>query len=207
MRTVYVIPHAEATHHVDGLVGGWLDTPLTQHGQLQAQAAATAIQNLVAEPTSVYASDLTRAVQTAQPIVDALGSELITTPDLREIGCGIAEGKPQAWLDARIAPPPQDASRLDHVIIEGAETRRSIAQRINRFVEHLTLDEVPNGVVVTHGFAASFVLAAWIGMPANAMGLVSFDVSAGGITRLDWDPQWGNRQITTLDDTTHLADI
>lgn len=207
MKTVYVVPHTEATHHVEDLVGGWYDTELTQRGHAQARATAAAISRVARGRPRIYASDLKRAVQTAQPIARAFDAELTVTPALREIGCGIAEGKPQAWLDERINYPPTDQSRLDHVIIEGAETRRAVAERVYGFVDRLMTDDATQAVVATHGVAATFVIAAWLGMPMDAAAFVSFDVSPGGITRLEFSGQWGDRQITTLDDTAHLAGL
>ena len=206
MTTIYVIPHTEATHHVEGLVGGWFDSELTDRGRNQAWATANAVKDLAANVATIYSSDLARATQTAEPIGEVLGAEVIVTPDLREIGCGIAEGKPQRWLDERISYPPHNPSRIDHQIIEGAETRRVAATRIHRFVTALIKQAPAQAVVVTHGFAATFVLAAWIGMPVEATAFVNFDVSPGGITTLEIDEPWGNRLVSRLNDTTHLSE-
>ncbi len=205
VTTVYVIPHTEATHHVEDRVGGWFDSKLTEKGREQANATASAVARIVAGTPTIYSSDLVRARQTAQPIAEIFDSQVIVCPDLREIGCGVAEGKTQAWLDERIVYPPQDQSRLDHLIIEGAETRRTAATRIRRFVDQLIETAPIEAVVVTHGFAATFVLAAWIGIPVEATAFVGFDVSPGGITTLEFDEQWGNRLIANLDDTAHLS--
>ena len=37
MRRIAVVVHAEAQHHVDRLVGGWFDSPLTERGRKQAR--------------------------------------------------------------------------------------------------------------------------------------------------------------------------
>jgi broad specificity phosphatase PhoE len=207
VTTVYLIPHTEATHHIERRVGGWYDSDLTERGRTQAQATASALKKIVAEMPVIFSSDLARATQTAQPIADSFGSDFVVTPDLREIGCGIAEGKPQAWLNERISYPPQDQSRIDHKIIEGAETRRTAATRIQRFVNQLIEQAPRQAVVVTHGFASTFVVAAWIGMPIQATAFVDFEVSPGGITTLELDEQWGNRLVSRLNDTTHLSEI
>jgi hypothetical protein len=43
MNDIYIVTHAEATHHVDGLVGGWFDSDLTERGCLQAEAIAASL--------------------------------------------------------------------------------------------------------------------------------------------------------------------
>ena len=34
MTRVFLVTHTEATHHVDGLVGGWFDSELTARGSI-----------------------------------------------------------------------------------------------------------------------------------------------------------------------------
>ena len=207
MTVVYVIAHTQATHHIENRVGGWFDSELTERGHEQAHATAVAMASIVAGTPAIYSSNLARARQTAQPIADVFESQVIVSAALREIGCGVAEGKPQACLDERIKYPPQDQSRLDHQIIEGAETRRAAAARIRRFIDRLIQTAPEQAIVVTHGFAATFVLAAWIGMPVEATAFVGFDVSPGSITTLEHDARWGNRIVAKLNDTTHLPGL
>lgn len=44
-RTVFVVTHPEATHHVEGLVGGWHDSDLTPRGLKDADTIAQALAN------------------------------------------------------------------------------------------------------------------------------------------------------------------
>jgi probable phosphoglycerate mutase len=61
--------------------------------------------------------------------------------------------------------------------------------------------------VVTHGFAMTFVLAAWIKMPLESAGWVNFRSNAGGITHLHEDADLFNRTVMSLNDRTHLAGV
>jgi probable phosphoglycerate mutase len=60
-------------------------------------------------------------------------------------------------------------------------------------------------VIVTHGFALTFVVAAWIGMPLEAAGLIGLPVNSGSITTLRQEAPFHNRSVVTLNDTSHLA--
>jgi probable phosphoglycerate mutase len=60
-------------------------------------------------------------------------------------------------------------------------------------------------VVITHGFALTFVIAAWIKMPIDALGYVSFRAASGSITVLREDDYFHNRQVAVLGSTDHLA--
>ncbi len=59
-------------------------------------------------------------------------------------------------------------------------------------------------VIVTHGFALTYVVAAWIGMPEAALGYVNFHAAPGSITTLREDDYFHNRSLARLGDTGHL---
>ncbi len=207
MRRLYVVTHPEAEHHVSGLVGGWFDSSLTTRGLREAEAIATRLRELVpaGAPVEVHSSDLTRTVQTARAIGARLGLTPVLHPGLREKSYGVAEGRPQAWLDARFVPPPVTGDRMGHSEgVEGAETRRQFGTRVYAALDDVLARPCPHQVVVTHGFALTFVIAAWIGLPLEAAGHVHFRSTAGGITVLEQDDVFANRSVVRLDDTAHL---
>lgn len=131
MRNIYVVTHPQAGHHVDGLVGGWYDSDLTELGQRQADAVAAELgRRLHLGAVRIVASDLLRARHTAEIINTRIGGELRIDPDLREKSYGDAEGRPKAWLQERQLPLPDQGERLRHDDgIAGAETRMDLAQR------------------------------------------------------------------------------
>ena len=207
MRRLYVVTHPEAAHHLSGQVGGWWNSELTDRGLHQAQAIAGRIGELVPGDATpeLYSSDLARAVQTAQPIAERFGVRPTLLPGLREKSYGVAEGRPQEWLDARFVPPPRTGDRMDHAEgIDGAETRREFAVRIHAAVAEILAGDCAHQVVVTHGFALTFVVTAWIGMPLDAVGSVHFRATSGGISVLEEDDFFANRGVVRLDDTAHL---
>ncbi len=202
--------HPEATHHVDGLVGGWYDSRLTPLGLRQAEAVAARLRSLVptGETVEVWSSDLRRASQTAEVVALRLGVQPVLLPGLREISYGVAEGRPEAWLRERFVPPPAADDRLDHDVgIEGAETRRQLAARVYAATEQVLASPCRQQVVVTHGFALTFVVAAFVGMPLEAAGRVAVRTSSGGITVLEEDARFHNRTLVSVDDTSHLAPV
>ncbi len=123
-RRIYVVTHPEATHHVDGLVGGQFDSDLTERGRRDAGRVAEALRSRIATRAhvAVVASDLRRTQQTAAVVADALGVVPRLDPRLREKSYGVAGGRAQSWLDARFVPPPAAGDRLGHH--EGVEGRR-----------------------------------------------------------------------------------
>ena len=207
MKHLYVVTHPQATHHVDGLVGGWYDSELTALGRSQAAAIARRLRALIPEDASVelYSSDLKRAYQAAEAIARRLDVPIQGMADLREISYGEAEGRPQAWLQERYVYPPQAGNRLDHHHgIPGAERRRDLADRIYRAMERILASPCAHQIIVTHGFALTFVVAAWIEMPLDAAGSIAVTATSGGITHLCEDDRFHNRGIVSLNDTAQL---
>ena len=208
MRELYVVTHPEATHHVDGLVGGWFDSDLTARGLVHAGQIAQALADRLspAAAVEVFSSDLLRARRTAEVLGKRLGVDVVLNADLREKSYGEAGGRPQAWLDERFIPPPATGERMRHDEgIPDAETKWELAVRAYTALDRILRSKVEHQVVVTHGGTATFLLAAWIGMPIDAAGLVGIRFSPGGITHLREDDHFHNRWIVQLDDTRHLA--
>ena len=88
---IIAIRHGETAWNVDTRIQGHLDISLSDTGRLQAQRLAKALGH---EPiTAIYASDLTRAWDTAQYLGRAHGITVIKEPGLRERGFGDFEGK------------------------------------------------------------------------------------------------------------------
>lgn len=207
MRRIAVVVHAEATHHVDHLVGGWYNSSLTELGRRQARQVGTALRNIFPQlHVPIMSSDLKRACQTAEIIGKALQSPVTLDPRLRELSYGIAEGRPQSWLAKRIVATPTCESRLDHRVCEGAESRRDLATRVYAAVDEVIASDVKDIIIVTHGFAATFVIAYWIGLPIEKAGYVNFTVSPASLSFLVEDNVFTNRSVQCLNDTQHLID-
>jgi probable phosphoglycerate mutase len=90
--TLTLIRHGQSQGNIDRCFGGHSSTPLTDLGLEQAQKTAEFMADSGA--THIFASDLPRAVQTAEPIAAALGLPLETMLELRERSVGELDGKP-----------------------------------------------------------------------------------------------------------------
>ncbi len=109
MRTLYVVTHPEATHHVEGVVGGWHDSELTAAGTRAAARAARALRSRIPPEAEVelYSSDLRRCRQTAEAVASLLGLRPVWDPRLREKSYGEARaGRRRGWTGASSRPRP-----------------------------------------------------------------------------------------------------
>jgi probable phosphoglycerate mutase len=207
LRNLYVVTHPESRHHVEGLVGGWYDSDLTELGMSQALRVGLRLKELLPEDAQaeIYTSDLTRTRQTAETIAKFIQVPVQATGGLRERSYGDAGGKPQRWLDERFVHAPRDSNRLDHEIgIQGAETIRAFAARIYRSMEVILASPCSHQIIVTHGFALTFVMASWIKMPLDSAGYIHIKHTGGGISHLLEDDLFHSRGIQSLNDTSHL---
>jgi 2,3-bisphosphoglycerate-dependent phosphoglycerate mutase len=208
VRTLYVVTHPEASHHIEKVVGGWHDSILTDVGRKAAAAIAESLWERIPEGVAVelYTSDLQRTLQTAKVVGARFGMEPVLDRRLREKSYGEAEGRPQAWLDERFVPPPPVGERLFHdANVPGAETQGTMAMRVYEAMEEILASPVEHQIIVTHGGTLTFVVTAWIKIPLEAAGYADFRAPSGSITVLHEDDYFHNRQVSILGDTAHLA--
>ena len=207
IRSLFVVTHPESRHHLDGVVGGWHDSVLSDRGRTQARAIAGELRRRITGPAEVISSDLARTWETAEAIAAELGTAALADPRLREISYGIAEGREQSWLDERYVFPPAVGDRLDHDVgIDGAEIRRTAGERVYAAVAEALTRNSACQVIVTHGFAHTFVVGRWLELPLEAMGRATFAARPGGITELREDDAFRNRTVHSLAEVGHLGE-
>ena len=102
MTRLILLRHGQSMANKTRLFAGQTDVPLSELGH--AQAAAAAAYLLERECIhAVYASDLTRAMETARHTATALSLPIHPEPGLREIFAGEWEMLPYAELKVRYA--------------------------------------------------------------------------------------------------------
>jgi broad specificity phosphatase PhoE len=144
MTELLLVRHGETDWNAEGKLQGHTDRPLNDYGRRQARALADRLagENIDA----VYASDLSRARETAEIVGEKLGLTVAVDPDLREKNWGNWEG---LTSDERL-----------HIEFEG-ETSEAHRDRtlsaVQRIVERHPGERV---VVVTHGGSLRRIQAA-----------------------------------------------
>lgn len=192
---IILIPHTEATHHLDDLVGGWHDSALTAKGRQDACCLLDKVRRYRTGVESIFSSDLRRARETAEVFGEGYGLSVLEDTRLREISFGVAEGKENVFLREIIKPYPEDAEcRMHHRICEGAETRTEFGARLYSFMQDV--DKLTGThLIVTHGFAITFLVAAFMHVPLNGLGYASVQAAAGDLVRLTKGGPFSNRTV------------
>ena len=135
MTTLLLVRHGETDWNAEGKLQGHTDRPLNAYGRRQAQTLAERFASESID--ALYASDLSRARETAEILGAKLGLGVEVDPDLREKNWGNWEGL-------------TSEERL-HVVYEGEtseEHRERTLRAVNRIVERHPGERI---VVVTHG--------------------------------------------------------
>ena len=164
MTRIIFVRHGETDWNVARRSQGQTDIPLNDKGIYQAQLAA---KRLADEPiAAVYASDLQRAVYTAEVI--AKEHQLTVTPmaEFREISFGEWEGSCFASLDTG-AREQIDKIFTDpaNIKVPGGENFQQVQARAVRGIEKLIAKHPDETVlVVSHGAAIRTILCHALGM-------------------------------------------
>ena len=126
---IIAIRHGETSWNVDTRIQGGLDIPLNQTGRQQAARLALALKD---DPiTAVYASDLTRAWETAQYLGRTLSLPVTPESGLRERGFGDFEGMTFAEIEALLPDQSQRWRKRDpHFAPAGGESLLALNQRV-----------------------------------------------------------------------------
>lgn len=152
MAGVLLLRHGQSTWNAEARWQGWADAPLSDVGLAQAREMAARLAASTVRFTRVVSSDLSRSIDTAEAVAEALGlGEVSVEPDLRERDVGdwsgrttdeidiIWPGAIAAWRAGRLDRPP------------GGEHEPAFRGRVVRVVERLAAEEGGPLLVVTHG--------------------------------------------------------
>lgn len=202
MKSLLLIRHGESEHHVNGLTGGWTDTPLTERGHQQVALLANRLrEELSGIPARLFCSDLLRAVQAAQAIGEELQLQVEYLPELREFNNGSAAGKSLDEAELLAIAPSEPL--VEWRPYPGAENWREFYARVTGVMERLTQKQDRLYILVTHGGTIGNIIAWWLHLEIDCAPRVSFEAGPASITVLRLN-EWKERTISRLNDTAHL---
>lgn len=181
-RRLIVLRHGETSHNAAGIWQGQIDSPLSERGISQAEAAAAAI--VAFAPVRVVASDLSRAAVTGETVARVDGIPFSTDERFREIHAGEWQG---LTGDEVRKGYPEDMDRL----LRGEDFKRGghgesvadVAVRCRAGVDAL-LDELESGecaVIATHGVAGRALAADLVGIDQRTSW-----IALGGLGNCHW---------------------
>jgi len=151
MTELYLVRHGETDWNRQHRIQGLTDIPLNATGRTQARATG----RLLARRTwdGIYASPLSRAMETARIIAEEVGlGEPQAIPELVERNYGDAEGLDFAEVERRYP---------DRIDVPGQESREAVVARVVPALRALAAQHPGESlIVVSHGGAIRSVLTA-----------------------------------------------
>lgn len=203
MTELVLIRHGETAMNRELRFQGHVNVGLNEIGLEQARRLAGRMAGEHAD--AIYASDLLRAQQTAQPIAATLALQPVAEAGLREQSFGrvdgmrvddIKEQHPEAWAGWL-------RFEEDYAMPEGESTRQFHGRVMDAVQRLVAAHPQQKLVVVTHGGVLDMIYRTARALGLNGprqsdipnAGLNRIRVRDGGIDILDWA------------DTRHLADL
>lgn len=195
-----LIRHGQSTWNQEHRIQGQLDPPLSEQGRRQATLLAARLAGR--RFAGFYASDLKRALETAEIVGEVIGLAPTPLASLREVFLGewegltseeIAQRYPEAW--ARWVEEP------DWDVVPGGESQAAFDVRVAAAVDDITRRHAHGDVLaVTHGGVIQVALHRVVGTPSR--GLFPFRIQNASITLLE--RRDGRSVIGGVNDIAHL---
>jgi broad specificity phosphatase PhoE len=183
-----MVRHGESLGNLNQLCFGQTDFPLTDSGIKQAEIAR---EKLATQPfVTCYTSGLTRAITTAEIVIQGRGVQLVSDARLNEQYMGKFENKTDAELLKRY-PTEFNAMMEDWTTAApvGGEAFEDMYTRVCEVMDEI-LRKDRDALIVAHNGSLSMGLVYLLGLPKHAVDAFYFDY--GTYSMVDIQP-WGRR--------------
>ena len=200
---LYMVRHGITEWNATGRSQGQTDVPLSETGRVQARALAARFAD--SGLCAAYASDLSRASETAELALAGLDVPLTRTPSLREIALGEWEGLHLTQIASNY-PELRAQWQADPggCRFPGGECLADVQARVGGFVDevrerHAWEDRV---AIFGHGFATLSYLCRVLGLPLARFRHLWLDPT--GVSEVRFG-RGGRGVVRSLNCTGHLA--
>ena len=201
------VRHGETDANVNGILQGNKDIPLNRTGMMQAEAVAEHLRGQ--KFAALYASDLSRALDTARLIASKHADDLplYPTPLLREWNCGEMAGMRWEEIQRRF-PNEAKAFFLESadVTMPGGESRTAFQHRVEDCLRQIVAKHGGERVLlVAHGGVLQRIFRFVAGV-ISERNLIPFAGNASISTFIHRDDldAW---QLTSWNRVSHLKDL
>jgi len=207
LTRLYLIRHGQSAGNAEGRFGGHGPTPLSKLGEKQAEMTGQALAN--EGITAIYSSDLSRAVQTAEPLSRITGIPIEQRSAFRERNVGVLEG---LTFDESKETFPKDyyalINRNVHHVITNGESYRHLLRRSSGELWEILRNHIGGRVAIfSHTGAICFLTLHLMDAIRRDTKQTPWIVTSNcGINRFEIRGR-NNVRVLALNDTRHLHDI
>ena len=202
MGSWYLVRHGETEWNRNGRIQGHSDVPLNESGRRQAKVLAKRLAGCGFSAT--YASDLSRASETARAIVGDADMPVFTDPDLREFSYGEWEGLTLKEVEDQF--PLELAERTakgnNTFAAPGGEDTGQVLDRVRRFCTTIEKhhDACENILIVAHGGSIRALFVCLLGLTDDRFWSTQVDCASLSVI----SNQPNGRVLELWNDTGHL---
>lgn len=201
-----LIRHARSVANAEGRLQGQTESPLSEEGKGQAKALAQRLVHQGLGISAVYASDLSRAAETAQIVASCLGLPVVLDERLREYDSGVLNGI--VWQDVEFLYPEiwqGFYQRNEWVPIPGEEGNKTFRTRLAAVLAGILAEHEndPAVAVVTHGGSLGMILGYLLGLETPRP--LPFHFDNASLTTIEF--RRAVPILTLQNDTCHLDRI
>ncbi|NOZ06449.1 MAG: histidine phosphatase family protein [Chloroflexi bacterium] len=205
MTTILLVRHGESFWNRIGVYQGQIDIPLSDLGQIQAEAIADRLKSKHLDV--IVSSPLRRAADTARKIARYHDCPFEVEPALAEIHHGVWQGLTAAEVKAQFTKlyetwteHPAEATMPGTGGESVAEVQRRVVPAVDRLAQRY-----PTGraLIVGHDLPLKVILVSALGAGLSTLGHLSIENCALNVVK--WDSK--HTQLLALNRNEHLAGI
>lgn len=203
MSKFILVRHGQTAWNKEQRFRGRKDVPLSEAGLKEAQAVAGALEN--ASIDLVYASPLSRAMQTLTPLAQNLGKEIEPFEEVIDISFGKWEGMtrddakkkyPELYTAWEEAP--------ETVTFPQGESLAEVQARAMRGISRLAVEHPDAAIAVcSHRVVCKLIMLGLLGVKPDRFWAIRQDTAC--INRFEYTPP--NALVITLNETHHLEKL
>lgn len=204
---LYLVRHGQSAGNAEGRFGGHSATPLSDLGLEQARVTAEALAK--EGISAIYASDLMRTMQTAEPLGKLLDLPVNGTTAFRERHVGVLEGL--TFDESKLAHPKDYYAlvhRNIHHVITSGESYRHLLRRATAELRDILRDHHGEKIAIfSHTGVICFLTLHLIGAIHRHTRQTPWLVTSNcGINRFEIRGR-SNIRVIAMNDTRHLSQI
>jgi alpha-ribazole phosphatase len=209
MARFILIRHGETIWNRESRYHGQADVPLNDEGRIQARKLSERLKNERIDV--IYASDLQRAVETAETIAKPHSLKVNTVKEMRELSLGIWEGFKYNEIQKKWPEEFEKWGKDPHFVKPpSGESLSELCDRVSGFLRKAAEKHIRENVaIVTHAGPIRALLAVILGLEKGKFW--KFKISNTSLTVVEYDGlsdlAHSDAYILAVNDINHLREV
>jgi broad specificity phosphatase PhoE len=203
MTFVYLVRHGQTAWNKSEIFRGRADVPLNEIGLKEAELAAEYFRGKKVD--AVYASPISRAIQTAEKIAGVLGLKVLLHPGITDMSFGDWEGRPINEVESNDADRFRLWQEGPHLLkVPGGETLEEVRTRSMAALEEVIQTHAHGTVImVSHRVVTKVLICAILGLDNSHFWQIDQDATAINLVRY----RNGTYALSLMNETCHLKPL